>query len=253
MTAFTKSKILFISCILGLLMADLWYQIDWYFYLIPLGLFLVFIAISTTTLRLNVFMPSYSQPSVESPQVALTLDDGPDENTINVLASLKQHNAKATFFCVGHKIEKYPEIMKSIVDAGHSIGNHSYSHSNFFPLFSKKQISLEIQKTSSFIESYTNKPCRLFRPPFGVINPNVAAAVKNTNHKIIGWNLRTFDTTRNYKKVIKQLKKKLRPGSVVLLHDDRTNTAEVLDEILLYGKSKGFTFVTVEEIFEIKK
>ena len=253
MTTFTKSKLFLVACVLGIILADLWHDVHWLYYLTPFLLFVVYLAFGVTTLGANLFTKSYTNPENKTAQVALTFDDGPNENTKQVLQVLKKHDAKATFFCIGQKIEKYPEILKRIVDDGHSVGNHSYSHSNYFPLFSRKKIKHEIQRTTSLIEEITELKCHLFRPPFGVINPKVAAGAEATDHNIIGWNLRTFDTSRNYKKVIKQVKKKLRAGSVVLLHDDRSNTAKVLDEILLYGKSKGFTFVTVEEIFEFEK
>lgn len=251
MTTFTKSKLFLVACVSGLLVLDLWYEIEWFYYLIPIAVFGLFLVIASTSIGANVFVKSYTQPIARHDNVALTFDDGPDENTIAVLSVLKRHKAKATFFCVGHKIEKHPEIMKAIVAEGHSVGNHSYSHDNLLPLYSKKKIKLEVQQTAGLIEGYTGRPCQLFRPPFGVINPNVAAGATDSDHKVIGWNLRTYDTTRHFKKVINQLKKKLEPGSVVLLHDDRPHTAKILEEILLYGKAKGFTFVTVEDIFGI--
>ncbi len=253
MTTFTKSKLFLVSILSGLLIADLWYDIAWYFYIIPLLIFFILLVVGTTTLSANLFIKSYTQPIHADNKVAITFDDGPDQNTLSVLETLKKHSVKATFFCIGHKIEKHPEIMQLIVNEGHSVGNHSYAHSNYFPLFSKKKMRIELQKTSAIIEDYTSKVCQMFRPPFGVINPKVAKAARDTNHKIIGWNLRTFDTKRSDKKVLKTIQKKLKSGSVLLLHDDREGTSKVLDEILLYGKSKGFTFVTVEEIFKISE
>jgi len=253
MTTYTKSKLFLAAALSGLLIADLWYDIAWYLYLLPFLLFVIFLVVGTTTLSANVFTKSYTQPQFSDNKVAITFDDGPDQNTIKVLETLKQHGVKATFFCIGHKIERHPEIMKLIVEGGHAVGNHSYSHSNYFPLFSKKKLRIELQKTSAIIEDYTGQVCQLFRPPFGVINPKVAQAAIDTDHKIIGWNLRSFDTSRDYKKVLKKVKNRLKSGTVLLLHDDRDNTNKVLDEILLHGKSKGFTFVTVDEIFKINE
>lgn len=253
MTTFTKSKLFLVSILSGLLIADLWYDIAWYFYIIPLLIFFILLVVGTTTLSANLFIKSYTQPNHVGNKVAITFDDGPDQNTLSVLEILKKNSVKATFFCIGNKIEEHPEIMQLIVKDGHAVGNHSYSHSNYFPLFSKKKLRIELQKTSAIIEDYTGKDCQMFRPPFGVINPKVAQAASDTNHKIIGWNLRTFDTKRSDKKVLQTVKKKLKSGSVLLLHDDREGTNKVLDEILLYGKSKGFTFVTVDDIFKISE
>jgi peptidoglycan/xylan/chitin deacetylase (PgdA/CDA1 family) len=133
--------------------------------------------------------------SEDKSKIHLTFDDGPNhETTSRILDILKEHNEKAIFFLIGQKILEYPELVKRISDEGHTIGNHSYSHSNLFPLFRTKKVQEELEKTNTFIKEITGKDCTLFRPPFGVTNPNIAKAVNRLDMQTIGWSLRTLDT-----------------------------------------------------------
>src|SRR5690606_35805009 len=110
---------------------------------------------------------------------AITFDDGPHpEFTPKVLNLLKKYDAKATFFCIGKHIELYPDIFKSIVEAGHTIGNHTYSHANDFGFFSVEKVISELQQTNAIIKQQIGLDARLYRPAFGVTNPRIKKALK---------------------------------------------------------------------------
>lgn len=251
MTPFAKVRLAFIISILALLAVDLWVGLSNLYYIVPVMVFVIFLFLSTTSISMNAFAEAYTQPQLAEGNIAITFDDGPSPQTINVLEVLKKHDAKATFFCIGYKLEQYGHIVKQMTDAGHTVGNHSYSHDNFFPFYSKSKIVREIKKTNSIIEGITGKSNELFRPPFGVMNPTLARAIKEADQKIIGWNIRSFDTNRQQNRVIDNVKKQLKPGAVILLHDDRENTPEILEAILHEAKKQQLRCVDVKEIFKL--
>ncbi|MCD4793433.1 MAG: polysaccharide deacetylase family protein [Bacteroidales bacterium] len=177
--------------------------------------------------------------SEDKSKIHLTFDDGPDPNTTpKILKVLKKYNKKATFFCIGEKIEKHPEILKQIAEQGHEIGNHSYSHSYYFDFFRTSKVIKELDKTNKLIKKISGKDCIIFRPPFGVTNPNIAKAVKKLNLETIGWSIRSLDTVKDKKTVLKRLEK-AKPGNIVLFHDTKTNTVEILEEFLRLKNKKS--------------
>jgi peptidoglycan/xylan/chitin deacetylase (PgdA/CDA1 family) len=126
--------------------------------------------------------------------VALTFDDGPTEFTPKFLDLLKENNVKATFFCIGKQIEKYPETFQRIIAEGHTIGNHTLSHCNNTGFLSTSKMVEEIEKCDEVMLKIGSLKTNLYRPPFGVTNPNIAKAIKKTHKKSIGWNVRSLDT-----------------------------------------------------------
>ena len=167
-------------------------------------------------------------------KVHLTFDDGPNpEISPKILDILKKHEQKATFFCKGKNIKKYPELARQIINQGHTIGNHSYSHSYYFDFFGTEKVISELEKTNKLIKDITGEDCKIFRPPYGVTNPNIAKAVKKLDLQVIGWQIRSLDTVKNKNHILKRLKK-AKPGDIILLHDTKKHTPEILDEFLRF-------------------
>ncbi len=219
---------------------------------------LFFLLLGLTTwgafdIRLNYFSSNLCSSKNKSQKViALTFDDGPHEITPEILDVLKKYNAKATFFCIGKQIEKYPETLKRIINEGHVIGNHSYSHSNLNGFFSTDKVISEIEQTNELVYHLIGKQMRFFRPPFGVTNPNITRAVSKTNQVIIGWNVRSLDTIiQNESIILERIKKKINPGCIVLLHDTSGKTVIVLEQLLLFLQTEGYETKTIEELLEI--
>ncbi len=200
------------------------------------------------------FVKSYCKADkYQKKAIAITFDDGPHENTVAILELLKAYNAKATFFCIGKQIEKYPDILKKIEEEGHLIGNHTYSHSKTIDLYNAKKFSKEILDTDHAIAGIIGKKPLLFRPPYGVTNPDIARALKVTKHKVIGWNKRSFDTsTKSTTKVLKRITKNLTSGDIILLHDTQIKTRETLEQLLVYLKKHSFETVDVATLLGVE-
>ena len=132
------------------------------------------------------------------------------------------------------------------------MGNHSYSHSNFFDFYRKNRLVEEIQKTDALIESISRKKPQFFRPPYGVTNPSIRRALEVTKHKVIGWNIRSLDGIIKDEKIIfDRIKKRIAPGGIVLLHDT-SHTVRVLERLMLYLEENEYKVVSIEALLKIK-
>lgn len=181
--------------------------------------------------------------------VAITFDDGPEsENTPEILALLKQYEAKASFFVVGKQCEAYPEMLKKTADAGHLIGNHSYSHSYFFPLFSVSNIRKELTKTQEIIKHSIGEEPLFFRPPFGVTNPLIYRALFPFHFTVVGWSIRTFDTVRTKEQVLHKIQSKVQDGAVILLHSTTKDILWILKNTLELLEEKSLKVVRIDEL-----
>ena len=224
----------------------------WVFLLLFIG-FTVLVSWGSFDIRQNYFLKAYSSnPDMKERKIALTFDDGPHQMTGKVLDLLQQYNAKATFFCIGTQIEKYPDIMQRIVREGHVVGNHTYSHSKSFGFFPSAKVKEEISRNDELLFEFTRKKIKFFRPPFGVTNPNVAKAIAATKHTVIGWNVRSLDTViQNEDAILKRIKNKAKPGSVVLLHDTSLKTVRVLEQLLLFLQSEKYDMVAIDKLLNL--
>lgn len=185
------------------------------------------------------------------PMVALTFDDGPDgEKTEELLETLKENGARATFFVVGKQAEKYPKLLKKMVDYDCEIGNHTYSHPNLNSL-SERDLNNEINKTNKIVEHATDgyRPS-LMRPP----GNNCNNKVKNMlTQPIIIWSIDTLDWKhRNTAKTIDAALNHVNDGSIILMHDIHKETVEAAKVIIPKLIEKGFALVTVSEMAELK-
>ncbi|MBT9186662.1 polysaccharide deacetylase family protein [Zobellia russellii] len=196
----------------------------------------------------------HSNKALHNHWVSITFDDGPNrEFTPKVLDLLEKYNAKATFFCIGEQIEKHPEILKKIIAQGHTIGNHTYSHANTFGFFPLDKVMNELTRTKKAVHTLTGKEMTLYRPAFGVTNPQIAKAVNQLNIKAIGWNVRSLDTTsRSEKTILERITKKVSKGDIILLHDTSEKTIRVLEQLLLFLREKNLSSVTVDRLLEIE-
>lgn len=186
----------------------------------------------------GVYVKAICKP--DAPGVVLTFDDGVDEiQTPKVLDVLKKYDAKAIFFIIGEKAEKHPHLVQRIVAEGHKIGIHSYTHKPIFPILAYDNMHKEVWDTKEILEKITGETVDLFRPPFGVTNPNVGKVVEELNLKTIGWNIRSLDTNMSQDRlqVAERVSQKLTGRDIILLHDDRQGS-EILLEALLKNIEK---------------
>lgn len=176
--------------------------------------------------------------------VALTFDDGPGSYTPELLKTLAQYDAKATFFLIGKNVAKYPDIVKAEFAAGHEIGNHTWSHEHLTKM-SVAAAQKDLKKTDEAIKHAIGKNPTLIRPPFGALGP---ALKKSLDVPVALWDVDTLDwKTRDTKKTVKTAEKVV-PGSIVLMHDIHESTVKAVPKILEDLKSQGYHFVTVTQI-----
>ena len=224
----------------------------WFFAGLLLG-YLSFLLIVSTNIRLNFFVTSYNHnPHFLEKKVALSFDDGPVENTIAILDILKKHDVKAIFFCVGKNVKNNPETLQRIIEEGHLVGNHTFSHTRKMGFLSTARLLNEIESCNQIIKNHTGLQVNFFRPPFGVINPKMKRALEKTKHKVIGWNVRSYDAILNSEAyILKRIKKNLKRGDVILLHDSNRQTNEILEQLLLFLETNNYGIVRVDKLFNL--
>ena len=154
-------------------------------------------------------------------RVAITIDDGPDPDvTPSVLARLAEHRAPATFFCVGNRVERFPDLAREIVSRGHHIENHSHRHRHNFSLMGPGGMNTEISRAQDAIERVTGSTPKFFRAPAGLRNPFLDPVLTHLQLRLASWTRRGFDTVNaNADAVYRRLVKRLQDGDILLLHD----------------------------------
>lgn len=177
--------------------------------------------------------------------VFLTFDDGPiPEETPFVLDILRQHNIKATFFCVGENVKKHPDIFQMVLNDGHVVGNHTYNHLAGFTNFSKHYID-NVGKADEFIHSH------LFRPPHGTFRIGEFLYLRR-HYTIVFWDVVTRDYNNKLSgdEVLNIVKRYARNGSIIVFHDSlkaSKNMRYALPRAIEYLKSEGYHFDVLSE------
>lgn len=167
--------------------------------------------------------------------ILLTFDDGPHpQHTPLVLDVLRKYNHKAVFFCIASEAEKYPELIHRIVAEGHTIGSHTYQHSPRTIFYSKKRYLEELRHADEVFAKIGVK-IEYFRPPLGVVNGTIGWACRAMGYKAMGWSVRSFDTRDESRdRVFQRVKRQLKGGSIVLLHDRMPEADKLAERILRY-------------------
>ena len=155
------------------------------------------------------------------PRIALTIDDGPDPVvTPQVLACLAERRAQATFFCVGERVERHPDLAREIVRGGHCIENHTHRHRHNFSVSGPARMRAEIARAQDAIERVTGSKPRFFRAPAGLRNPFLDPILTHLELRLASWTRRGFDTVNgNADAVYGRLARGLQDGDILLLHD----------------------------------
>jgi peptidoglycan-N-acetylglucosamine deacetylase len=192
-------------------------------------------------------------------QIALTYDDGPnDPHTLRLLEVLARHGVHATFFLIGRFVLQCPAFAREILQAGHAIGNHTFSH----PLLifkSETEITRELSECRAALQDATGQPSNLFRPPFGGRRPAVLRAARQLGLQPIMWSITGYDWNAPPAAVIERtVARKIRGGDVILLHDgghkqlgaDRSQTVIATDHLVTRCKSEGYEFVTIPQMMQ---
>ena len=173
-------------------------------------------------LRLRVFVDAIVRGPRGASGVVLTFDDGPDPvSTPRVLDALEQAGAKATFFVIAKKAEAHPDVVRAIVGRGHSLGLHSYAHDRLFSLRTERSVLADLEQGLDALARITGERPTLFRPPVGHTNPIIARAADKLDLTVVGWSVSGRDGTRHAssESVVARVRRGLRDGAIVLLHD----------------------------------
>ena len=171
-----------------------------------------------------------------------------NEDTQQLIDILGKYNVKATFFVVGEWVDKYPESVKALHEAGHEIMNHSNDHAHFNAL-SADEIIADITACNEKIAAVTGVTPTLFRPPYGEYDDHVINAVRSIGMEPIQWDVDSLDwKDLSAADITKRVTGKVQPGSIVLFHNAAKNTPEALPSIIEALLQEGYTFVPISEI-----
>ena len=190
-------------------------------------------------------------------EIALTIDDGPDPIvTPQVLDMLDRYAAQATFFCVGVKAARYPDLCREIVRRGHAVENHSQHHRHDFSLMGYSGILREVQAAQETLAAITGQSPLFFRAPAGLRNPFLDPVLARLGLRLASWSARGFDNrTGHVERVNSRLLRGLRAGAILLVHDGnaaRTHAGipvilAVLPAVLAAARAAGLRFVTLRQ------
>ena len=192
--------------------------------------------------------------SSSRPAIALTFDDGPGEDTEQILAVLKEAQVHATFFLCGANVERDPGMARRIADEGHEIGNHTYSHPCLLGRTPGK-ILWEIDRAQKVITHHTGRKPELFRPPYGLRWFGLFPIVAQQQMRAVMWSVNGRDWKTDSEQITQRVLRQAHPGAIILLHDglppgekgNRKATVDALPVILsLLGRT--YRFVTISEL-----
>lgn len=233
----------------------------WIFFDLSLWYFVALLVVSFTvklyasfTIASQYYVRAICRGNPQRNAVALTFDDGPVAGkTDRILDILKEQNIPAAFFCIGNRIAGSPDLVNRMDREGHLVCNHSYYHKKTFAVQNIQAIADELLKTGDLINQVIGKKPVLFRPPFGVTNPLLAAAVQLMGYKVVGWNVRSLDTvSKSKRRLWSRITKNLSAGAIVLFHDHIDLTLEILPEYIDYIRKSGLKIVRLDELTGVK-
>ena len=172
-----------------------------------------------------------------------------------MLEALKKHNVSATFFVVGHYLESAPDLVKRMVDEGHTIGNHTYHHPDMSSISSVEKFKEEMDGVSSLYKEMTGQDMLPFyRPPQGKYSKENLQMAKDLGYYTFFWSLAyvdwNVDKQPSHEEAFSKLCSRIHPGAIVLLHNTSKTNGEILDELLTKWEEMGYTFGTLDELYE---
>lgn len=245
--------VIFLLIVAGLIWLNKSHSVHWSIYLF---LFLIFSFIEfygAAFIQSNFHLKAICRVKTQDKIIALTFDDGPAGETEKVLKVLEESKTKATFFCIGNRIKGKESILKKIDEAGHLVGNHSYSHGFLFDLKNTSSFVNDLELANAEIKKVIGKEPLFFRPPYGVTTPGLARAAQKLKLEVIGWNIRSLDTSiKDKQEVLTRIKERLQPGSIVLMHDTISGIEIVLKELLIHLKENNYTVVPLSTLIQKK-
>ena len=223
--------------------------------LFPLLLFLLLSLAAPFFPQWSFFLPVISNGRPGEKGVALTFDDGPSlESTPVILELLARYRLPATFFVVGKRAAAHPQLMREILDQGHTIGNHSLQHDSLLMLRGRQRLADDIHRAQEIIARTGARPL-VFRPPVGITNPHLGRVLAEEGLVALAYSCRALDRgNRNVTNLAGKILGKLQPGAIIMLHDLPPHRAELSDqwqqelEQLLCSLAADFSVVPLAQL-----
>ena len=193
-------------------------------------------------------------PSEEEMKLYLTFDCGYENgNTEAILEALKEHDVSATFFVVGHYLESAPDMVKRMVEEGHTVGNHTYHHPDMSKISDQASFQKEMDAVAEFYKEVVGEEMPLYyRPPQGKYSQQNLQMAKDMGYKTFFWSLAyvdwNVDNQPSHEEAFDKLLSRVHPGAIVLLHNTSRTNGEILDELLTKWEEMGYSFGTLDEI-----
>lgn len=230
------------------------FELSLWWLALPGVIYKTLIIYGSANIQSNFHAKAHCRGDAFEKKIAVSFDDGPNQKyTPQVLSALAQYNAGATFFVIGKNIRGNEDILKQIDAEGHSIGNHSYTHSFFMDFKNLQGFKDELNQAADDVFNVIGKRMKLFRPPYGVTTPSLVRASNELNYSIIGWSIRSLDTTADHAHTISQrVQKQIEPGAIILFHDTSDKTVQALRQTLDFARENGYRIVSVEHLLKIE-
>lgn len=188
--------------------------------------------------------------------IYLTFDCGYENgNTAPILDALKKHNAPATFFVVGHYLESAPELVKRMVEEGHTVGNHTYHHPDMSGISDTTAFQKEMDDVVERYREVTGQEIAMYyRPPQGKYSTTNLQMAKDLGYSTFFWSLAYVDWNQDsqpsHEEAFEKLTKRIHPGAIVLLHSTSKTNGEIMDEILTKWEEMGYRFGRLEDLLQ---
>ncbi len=199
---------------------------------------------------------AYYVKDTKEKKIYLTFDCGYENgNTEAILDALKKHNVSATFFVVGHYLESAPDLVRRMVDEGHTLGNHTYHHPDMSKISDAASFQKEMDDVRSLYQEITGQEMAMYyRPPQGKYSVANLQMAKDLGYSTFFWSLAyvdwNVDSQPSHEEAFEKLTKRIHPGAVVLLHNTSRTNGEILDELLTKWEDMGYSFGTLDELIE---
>lgn len=254
MLNFRNTNILFISLLVLIIGYNLIYPVPLFIYAILVIVYSFILFYGCYYIRSNFFINVICSAKTGEKEIAISFDDGPaTAYSGEILQILKANNVKAAFFCIGNRIAGKEKIFEQLHEDGHLIGNHSYSHHFWFDMFSSKKMLADLKMMDTVMEKTIGLRPKLFRPPYGVINPNVRKAIVKGNYVPVGWSVRSMDTIiRDEKKLLNKITRSLRNGAIFLFHDTSKTTLAILPQFIKHATQEGYKIVRLDKMLNLQ-
>ena len=254
MLNFRNTNIVFAILLAVLIGLHIQYGIPWYAYCLLLIAYSLIVFWGCINVGSNFFIKIICKADTCKKEIAISFDDGPVQNyTPAILEVLRTENVKATFFCIGHRIAGNENILQQVKQAGHLIGNHSFSHHFWFDIYSAQRMQDDLKQMDAALEKATGLKPKLFRPPYGVTNPNLKKAIINGGYTPVGWSVRSMDTViKDEKKLLHKICAAIEPGAVFLFHDTCQSTLKALPVFIKEVKKRGYNIVPLDKLLHLQ-